>query len=399
MKEIKMGSLRVREYFKKKYLEMVERGETWELLRLMGPTGPRAIVEGKEMIVLASNNYLNLANDPRIRKAAMEAIEKYGWGAGSDWSIAGYTDLQEELHKKIAEFKKTEAGLAFQTGYAVNAGTIPKIVGRGDIILSEELNHGSIIDGVRLSRADKIVYKHCDVGDLEDKLRKAHGKYKNILIVTDGVFSMDGDIAPVDKIQKLADEFGAMTYVDDAHGEGVLGEGRGIGVHFGLEKKIDFQMGTFSKALGSFGGMLAGDKEVIDYVRNTARTWLLSAAYPPSVTAANIKALEIVMSEPERVRRLWDNRNYFKKELDSMGFNTGKSQTPIIPVIVGDTKKVKELARILFNEGIFVLPIVYPMVPRGTERIRNQVNADHTREDLDKALDAYERAGKKLGII
>ncbi|RLG73362.1 MAG: 8-amino-7-oxononanoate synthase [Thermoprotei archaeon] len=394
-----MGSLRVREYFKKKYLEMVERGETWELLRLMGPTGPRAIVEGKEMIVLASNNYLNLANDPRIRKAAMEAIEKYGWGAGSDWSIAGYTDLQEELHKKIAEFKKTEAGLAFQTGYAVNAGTIPKIVGRGDIILSEELNHGSIIDGVRLSRADKIVYKHCDVGDLEDKLRKAHGKYKNILIVTDGVFSMDGDIAPVDKIQKLADEFGAMTYVDDAHGEGVLGEGRGIGVHFGLEKKIDFQMGTFSKALGSFGGMLAGDKEVIDYVRNTARTWLLSAAYPPSVTAANIKALEIVMSEPERVRRLWDNRNYFKKELDSMGFNTGKSQTPIIPVIVGDTKKVKELARILFNEGIFVLPIVYPMVPRGTERIRNQVNADHTREDLDKALDAYERAGKKLGII
>ena len=394
-----MGSLRIREYFKKKYLEMMERGETWELLRLMGPTGPRAIVEGREMIILASNNYLNLANDPRIKKAAMEAIEKYGWGAGSDWSIAGYTDLQEELHRKIAEFKKTEAGLAFQTGYAVNAGTIPKIVGKGDVVLSEELNHGSIIDGVRLSRADKIIYKHCDVGDLENKLRKVHGKYKNILIVTDGVFSMDGDIAPLDKIQKLADEFGAMTYVDDAHGEGVLGEGRGIGVHFGLEKKIDFQMGTFSKALGSFGGMLAGDKEVIDYVRNTARTWLLSAAYPPSVTAANIKALEIVMSEPERVRRLWDNRNYFKKELDSMGFNTGRSQTPIIPVIVGDTKKVKELARMLFDEGIFVLPIVYPMVPRGTERIRNQVNADHTREDLDKALSAYEKAGKKLGII
>jgi len=394
-----MGSPKVREYFKKKYLEMVERGETWELLRLMGPTGPRAIVEGREMIVLASNNYLNLANDPRIKRAAIEAIEKYGWGAGSDWSIAGYTDLQEKLHRKIAEFKKTEAGLAFQTGFAVNAGTIPKIVGKGDIVLSDELNHGSIIDGIRLSRADKIIYKHCDVGDLEDKLRKVHGKYNNILIVTDGVFSMDGDIAPMDKIQKLADEFGAMTYVDDAHGEGVLGEGRGIGVHFGLEDKIDFQMGTFSKALGSFGGMLAGDREVIDYVRNTARTWLLSAAYPPSVTAANIKALEIVMSEPERVRRLWDNRNYFKKELESLGFNTGKSQTPIIPVIVGDTKKVKELARMLFDEGIFVLPIVYPMVPRGTERIRNQVNADHTREDLDRALNAYERAGKKLGII
>ena len=235
-----MGSPKVREYFKKKYLEMVERGETWELLRLMGPTGPRAIVEGREMIVLASNNYLNLANDPRIKRAAIEAIEKYGWGAGSDWSIAGYTDLQEKLHRKIAEFKKTEAGLAFQTGFAVNAGTIPKIVGKGDIVLSDELNHGSIIDGIRLSRADKIIYKHCDVGDLEDKLRKVHGKYNNILIVTDGVFSMDGDIAPMDKIQKLADEFGAMTYVDDAHGEGVLGEGRGIGVHFGLEDKIDF---------------------------------------------------------------------------------------------------------------------------------------------------------------
>jgi len=394
-----VGSPRIREYFKRRYQELVERGETWTLLKLMGPTGPRAIVEGREMIVLASNNYLNLANDPRIKRAAEEAIEKYGWGAGSDWSIAGYTDLQEELHNKIAEFKKTEAGLAFQTGFAVNAGTIPAIVGKGDVILSEELNHGSIIDGVRLSRADRIIYKHCDVGGLEDNLRKVHGKYNNILIVTDGVFSMDGDIAPVDEIQKLADEYGAMTYVDDAHGEGVLGEGRGIGVHFGLEDKIDFQMGTFSKALGSFGGMLAGDREVIDYVRNTARTWLLSAAYPPSVTAANIKALEIVMNEPERVRRLWDNRNYFKKELDSLGFDTGRSQTPIIPVIVGDTKKVKKLASMLFDDGIFVLPIVYPMVARGTERIRNQVNADHTREDLDKALDAYERAGKKLGII
>ena len=394
-----VGSPRIKEYFKRRYQELVERGETWTLLKLMGPTGPRAVVEGREMIVLASNNYLNLANDPRIKRAAEEAIEKHGWGAGSDWSIAGYTDLQEELHNKIAEFKKTEAGLAFQTGFAVNAGTIPAIVGKGDVILSEELNHGSIIDGVRLSRADRMIYKHCDMGDLEDNLRKVHGKYNNILIVTDGVFSMDGDIAPVDEIQKLADEYGAMTYVDDAHGEGVLGEGRGIGVHFGLEDKIDFQMGTFSKALGSFGGMLAGDREVIDYVRNTARTWLLSAAYPPSVTAANIKALEIVMNEPERVRRLWDNRNYFKKELDSLGFDTGRSQTPIIPVIVGDTKKVKKLASMLFDEGIFVLPIVYPMVARGTERIRNQVNADHTREDLDKALDAYERAGKKLGII
>ncbi len=394
-----MGNSKTTQHFKKKYQELVEKGETWELLKLMGPTGPRAVVEGKEMIVLASNNYLNLANDPRIKKAAAEAIEKYGFGAGSDWSIAGYTDLQEKLHKKIAEFKGTEAGLAFQTGFAVNSGTIPAVTEKGDVILSEELNHGSIIDGVRLSRADRIVYKHCNPSDLENHLRKIEGKYRNIFIVTDGVFSMEGDIAPMKEIQKLADEYGAVTYVDDAHGEGVLGEGRGIGVHFRIEKRIDFQMGTFSKALGSFGGMLAGDKEVIEYVRNTARTWLLSAAYPPAVTAANIKALEIIMKEPERVKRLWSNREYFKKELDSIGFNTGRSQTPIIPVIVGDTKKVKELAQKLFEEGVFVLPIVFPMVPRRTERIRNQVNAEHTKEDLNKALNIYEKKGKKLGII
>ncbi|NPA47949.1 MAG: aminotransferase class I/II-fold pyridoxal phosphate-dependent enzyme [Thermococci archaeon] len=386
-------------HLKEKLREMQERGEVWELRRLNGPTGPRAIVEGREMIVFASNNYLNLAGDPRLREAAIEAIKKYGWGAGSDWSIAGYTDLQDELHKKIAEFKKTEAGLAFQTGLTTNIGTIAKIVGRGDVVLSDELNHGSIIDGIRLSRADKVIYKHLDMGDLEDKLRQVHDKYEHILIVTDGVFSMDGDVAPMDEIVKLADEYGAMTYVDDAHGEGVLGGGRGIGVEFGVEDKIDFQMGTFSKALGSVGGMLAGDAETIEYVRNTARTWLLSAAYPPAVTAANIKSLEIVLSEPERVKRLWDNTKYFKKEMESMGYNTGNSQTPIVPAIVGDTKKVRELAHRLFEEGIFVLPIVFPMVPRGTERIRNQINADHTREDLDKVLEAYERIGKELGII
>ncbi len=387
------------EHLKKMLEEMKARGETWELLRLFGPTGPRVVVEGKHAVMLASNNYLDLANDPRLKQAAMEAIEKYGWGAGSDWSIAGYTDLQEKLHNKIAEFKETEAGLAFQTGFATNAGTLAKIVGKGDVVLSDELNHGSIIDGIRLSRADKVIYKHLDMGDLEDKLRQVHDKYEHILVVTDGVFSMDGDIAPMDEIVKLADEYGAMTYVDDSHGEGVLGNGRGIGHHFGVQKKIDFQMGTFSKALGSMGGMLAGEKHVIEYVYNTARTWLLSAAYPPAVTAANIKSLEIVMNEPDRVQRLWDNRNYFKKELESLGFDTWKSQTPIVPVMVGDSKKAKELAHMLFDDGVFALPIVFPMVPRGLERIRNQVSAGHTKEDLDHALNAYEKAGKKLGLI
>lgn len=394
-----MGRKWVKEVYARKLSEMIERGEIWEIRRLNGPTGPRAVVNGREMIILSSNNYLNLANDPRLKKAAIEAMEKYGWGPGAVWAIAGYHEILDMLHKKIAEFKRTEAGLVFPTGFAVNAGTIPAIVEQGDVILSDELNHGSIIDGIRLSRAEKVVYKHCDVSDLEDKLRQVHGKYNKILIVTDGVFSMDGDIAPLDQIVKLADEFNAMVYVDDAHGEGVLGDGHGSPAHFGVDEKVDFHVGTFSKALGSSGGMIGGDYEVIEFIRNKARTWLLSTGFPPAVAAANLKALEIVMTEKERIRRLWDNRNYFKRELDRLGFNTGKSQTPIIPVIVGDTKKARELAKILWDEGIFVVPIVYPMVARGTERIRNQVNAGHTIEDLNKALEAYERAGRKLGLI
>jgi len=391
----------VREYYGAKLKELIERGEIWEIRRLMGPTGPRAIVDGREVVVLASNNYLNLANDPRLKQAALEAMEKYGWGPGAVWAIAGYHEILDALHKKIAEFKRTEAALVFPTGFAVNAGSIPAIVEQGDVILSDELNHGSIIDGIRLSRADKVIYKHCDVADLEDKLRQVQGKYKKILIVTDGVFSMDGDIAPLKDIVKLAREYNAMVYVDDAHGEGVLGEGRGSPAHFGVDEEVDFHVGTFSKALGSSGGMIGSDYEVIEFIRNKARTWLLSTGFPPAVAAANLKALEIVMSDEgkERIRKLWDNRNYFKKELENLGFNTGKSQTPIVPVIVGDTKKTRELAKSLFDEGVFVVPIVYPMVPRGTERIRNQVNAGHTREDLDKALAAYEKHGKRLGII
>lgn len=394
-----MGHKWVKEYYGAKLKELYERGEFWEIRRLNGPTGPTAIVEGREMIILASNNYLNLANDPRLKQAAIEAMEKYGWGPGAVWAIAGYHEILETLEKKVAEFKRTEAAIVFPTGFAVNAGTIPAIMEQGDLILSDELNHGSIIDGVRLSRAEKMVYKHCDMADLEDKLRQVRGKYNKILIATDGVFSMDGDIAPLDQIVKLAKEFNAMIYVDDAHGEGVLGEGHGSPAHFGVEHEIDFHIGTFSKALGSSGGMIGGDREVIEYVRNKARTWLLSTGFPPAVAAANIKAIEIVTTEKDRIRRLWDNRNYFKKELDRMGFNTGKSQTPIVPVIVGDTKKARELAKFLFENGVFVVPIVYPMVARGTERIRNQVNAGHTREDLDKALDLYEKGGRRLGII
>jgi len=391
----------VRETYKNKLKELYERGEFWEIRRLMGPAGPRVVVEGKEVVMLASNNYLNLANDPRLKRAALEAMEKYGWGPGAVWAIAGYHEILAELEKKIAEFKRTEAGLFFPTGFAVNAGTIPAIADQGDLILSDQLNHGSIIDGVRLSRAERMIYNHCDVADLEDKLRKAQGKYNKILIATDAVFSMDGDIAPLDKIVKLAEEFNAMLYVDDAHGDGVLGEGHGTPAHFNVEDKVDFHMGTFSKALGSSGGMIGSDHEIIEYIRNRARTWLLSTGPPVPVIAANIKAIEIVMSSEgkERVRRLHSNADYFRKELQSIGFNTGNSQTPIVPAIIGDTKKTRELAKALFEEGVFVVPIVYPMVPRGTERIRNQVNADHTKDDLNKALAVYEKWGRKLEII
>ena len=391
----------VREFYASKLRELYERGEYWEIKRLMSPAGPRAIVEGREVIVLSSNNYLNLANDPRLKQAAIEAMEKYGWGPGAVWAIAGYHEILAELEKKIAEFKRTEAGLFFATGFAANQGTIPALVEQGDLILSDQLNHGSIIDGIRLSRAEKIIYNHCDVADLEDKLRKNRDKYRNVWIITDAVFSMDGDIAPLDQIVKLAEEFNAMVYVDDAHGEGVLGEGHGTPAHFGVEDKVDIHMGTFSKALGSSGGMIGSDREIIEYIRNRARSWLLSTGPPVPVIAANIKAIEIVMSPEgkERIRRLHENANYFRKELQSMGFNTGRSQTPIIPVIIGDTKKTRELAKALFEEGVFVVPIVYPMVPRGTERIRNQVNAAHTKDDLNKALAAYEKWGKKLGII
>ncbi len=387
------------DYLREKVEAMEERGETWVLRQLETATQANPTVEGQEVIMLASNNYLDLASDPRVADAAMTAIEKYGVGAGSDWSIAGYTDLQDDLHEAIAEFKGTEAGLSYQTGFAVNAGLLPQLLEEGDVYVTDELNHGSIIDGVRLSPADKAIYEHSNMADLHDTLREVHGEYDRMIIVTDGVFSMDGDVARMDEIQRLADDYGAMTYVDDCHGEGVLGGGHGITAEFGLEDDVDFQMGSFSKACGVFGGMLAGNQEVIDFAYNTSRTWLLSAGYPPAVAAANKRSLEIIDSEPERVERLWDLREYFVSELESMGFDTGNSETPIVPAMVGDSKKATRLADRLFEEGIFALAIVYPMVPRGEARIRNQINAGLSTEDLEEALRVYEKLGRELDLI
>ncbi len=388
------------EFLKREYEEMEKQGLTWTIRSLNGPSQTHVTVEGKKCLMLASNNYLDLANDPRLKEAAIKAIEKYGAGAGSDWSIAGTMDIHIELYKKIAEFKGTEDAVTFQTGFAANSGLIPQLAGKGDLLISDELNHGSIIDGVRLTKADRAIYPHSDMSGLEKILEDADKKdYRRVITLTDGVFSMDGDIAKLDEIYKLANEHNAMVYVDDAHGEGVLGDGHGIGRHFNLEKEIHFQIGTFSKAFGSFGGMLAGSSDLVKFAYNKARTWLLSAAFPPHVAAANIAALDIVEKEPERVKKLWNNTKYFKKEIESMGFDTGNSQTPIVPTIVGDSKKAKQLADKLYEEGIFALAIVYPMVARDKARIRNQMNAGMSKEDIDFALNVYEKLGKELKII
>jgi glycine C-acetyltransferase len=310
-------------------------------------------------------------------------------------------DIHIQAEKELAKFKGTETALIYQTGFAANAGLIPQLAGKGDVIISDELNHGSIIDGVRLTKADRMVYAHNDMGECEKALHEADQKgYKRILVITDGVFSMDGDIAKMDEIVKLAADVGAMTYVDDAHGEGVIGpDGRGIGAHYGIEGKIDVEMGTFSKAYGVVGGLAAGSQDLYNFALNKSRTWLLSGSHPPQVAAAQLEAIRVLQEEPEHVKNLWDNTNYFKKELISMGFDCGHSDTPIIPVIVGESHLAKKLSDGLYGEGIFALPIVFPMVARDKARIRAQMNAGLKREQLDKALAAFEKLGKELNII
>jgi glycine C-acetyltransferase len=388
-------------FLREEYESLVRNEIDWKLRVLQGASSPHCVVDGKRVLMLCSNNYLNLTNHPRLKQAAIEAIESHGVGSGSVRAIAGNMDLHIELEEKLARFKKTEAALMYPTGFAANAGLIPQLVSEEDLILSDELNHGSIIDGTRLSRAERIVYRHCDIEYLAGCLRRAEEKkYRRILIVTDGVFSMDGDIAPIDRIVELASEHGAMTYVDDAHGDGVLGEnGRGIGSHFHLEGKIDVEMGTFSKAFGVVGGYISGGRDLVNFAYNKSRTWLLSGSLPPPVVAACITALEVLESEPEHLARLWENTRYFKRSLEDLGFDTGRSQTPITPVIVGESAIAREMSHKLFEEGIFALPIVYPMVAKDKARIRTMMNAGHSREDLDFALSAFEKIGRELHVI
>jgi len=358
------------------------------------------VVSGKKVLMLCSNNYLNLTNHPKVKKAAIDAIEKFGAGSGSVRPIAGTMQAHVELEEALARYKGTEAALAYSTGFATNAGLVPQLAGEGDLIISDELNHGSIIDGVRLSRAEKMVYKHGDPDDLGRVLNEAEKKnFKHILIVTDGVFSMDGDIAPADRIVELADEHGAMTYVDDAHGDGVLGEaGRGITSHFHIENRVDVEMGTFSKAFGVVGGYIAGSRDLVNYALNKSRTWLLSGSHPASVVASCKASIEVIQEEPEHLQRLWDNTRYFKAGLRRLGFDTGRSETPITPVIVGQSSVARKMSEILFESNVFALPIVFPMVARDKARIRTMMNAGHTSSDLDFALVAFEKAGKALGV-
>lgn len=389
-------------WMKEEYLNLVEANLDWKIRELQGPSTPEAKVDGKDVIMLCSNNYLNLTNHPKIKEAAIKAIETHGAGSGSVRAIAGTMDLHLELERRLAKFKGAEASLTYSAGFTANEGLIPQLVDKGDAIVSDELNHGSIIDGVRLTKATRFVYNHNDVGHLEEVLQDAEkDNPAKILVISDGVFSMDGDIAPLDGIAKAAKEHGAMVYVDDAHGEAVLGKGgRGIVSHFNLtHHDVQFEMGTFSKAFGVMGGHVSGSQDMVNYALNKSRSWLLSASHPPATAAACIAAIDILETEEEHVKTLWKNREYFVKGLQQMGFDTGASQTPIIPAMCGESSKAVELSNGLMDEGILALPIVFPMVARDKARIRNMMNSGLTMEQLDISLAAYEKVGKSVGII
>ncbi|HYB78154.1 MAG TPA: aminotransferase class I/II-fold pyridoxal phosphate-dependent enzyme [Thermoplasmata archaeon] len=386
------------------YRELVSANLDWRLRVLEGPSTPWCRIDGKKVLMFCSNNYLGLSNHPRLKEAARRAIDTHGVGSGSVRPIAGTMDLHMELERRLAKFKHADASLVYQTGFAANAGLIPQLAGEGDLIVSDELNHGSIIDGVRLSRAERAVYKHADSDDLKQVLAKAdehRPDYRRILVITDGVFSMDGDIAPLDRVAAAAAEHGAMVYVDDAHGEGVLGSGgRGIVSHFGLGRdRVHVEMGTFSKAFGVVGGHVSGSVDLIRFAFNKSRTWLLSGSHPPPVAAACLAAIDVLESEPEHVERLWKHTRRFKREMRDLGFDTGHSETPITPVIVGDSGLAQKLSLRLYELGVFALPIVYPMVAKDKARIRTIMNAALTDEDVTTAIAAFTKAGRELKLI
>jgi glycine C-acetyltransferase len=369
-----------------------------QLRTIHGAQAPRVQVDGQTVVLLSSNNYLGLAEHPALREAAVQALERYGNGAGASRSIAGTMEPHRELEERIARFKGCEAALLLSTGYLANLGLLTTLVEEGDLIVSDELNHASVVDGCRLSRAEVWVYRHRDMDHLEALLKRS--AHRRRLIVTDGVFSMEGDIAPLPAIRALADQYGALVMVDDAHATGVLGTGgRGTGEYFDLMGQIEVQMGTLGKALGGFGAYIAGSKALIDYLINCCRTFLYTTAPPPAIAAMALAALEIVEGEPQRRARLWENTAYFKEGLEKLGFDTGMSETPILPVIIGANTLTMEADRLLMERGVFAQGIRPPTVPPQGSRLRATLMATHTKEDLDDALNAFRAVGEGLGLI
>lgn len=367
---------------------------------LSSPQGAWLEVDGNRVLNFCSNNYLGLANHPKIITAAKDALEKMGMGPGAVRTIAGTMDLHIELDRRLARFKKVESAISFQSGFAANLGVIPALVGKEDVIFSDELNHASIIDGSRLSRAKIIRYAHNDSDDLDSKLSEHRSEFRRSLVVTDGVFSMDGDIAPLNEIYNVTKNHESILMVDDAHGEGVLGEGgRGIVDHFDLHGKVDVEVGTMSKAFGVVGGVVAGNSKIVEWLHQRCRPFLFSSAMTVPDVAACLAAVDLLEESTELVDKLWANTNMFKAEMKKLGFDTGQSVTPITPIILGEASVAQAFSKELYDEGVFGMAIGFPTVPKGTARIRVMISAVHKPEDLEHGLAAFEKVGKKLGVI
>jgi glycine C-acetyltransferase len=385
--------------------ELKAKGTHFSLRVLDDEQAPECTFDGKHVINIASNNYLGLTTHPKLREAAMAALKKYGVGSGAVRTVAGTMKIHMELEKKIAQFKNVEACVVFQSGFTANAGTVSAILGKEDFIISDELNHASIIDGARLSRAKIKVFRHKDMAHAEELLKEVQNEPGHKLMITDGVFSMDGDIGPLPALCDLAEKYGAIMMVDDAHASGVLGRnGRGTIDHFNVHGRVDVQVGTLSKAIGALGGYVCGSKDLIDFLYHRARPFLFSTSHPPSVAATCIAAFEVLEQEPELIDKLWGNTRFFKKELGLLGFNIGggntpASETPITPIIVGEGKLAMDFSRELFKEGVFVTGIAFPTVPEGKARLRTIMSATHTQDQLSRALDVLKKVGKRMGII
>jgi glycine C-acetyltransferase len=385
--------------------DLKQRGTHFKLRVLEEPQMPECTFDGKLVINLASNNYLGLTTHPKLREAALEAIKKFGVGSGAVRTVSGTMSIHMELEEKIARFKNVEACVVFQSGFAANAGTVSAILGKGDFIISDELNHASIIDGARLSRATIKVFRHKDLAHAEELLKEVAGEPGHKLVITDGVFSMDGDIGPLPGLCDLAEKYGAIMMVDDAHASGVLGRnGRGTIDHFKVHGRVDVQVGTLSKAIGALGGYVCGTRELIDFLYHRARPFLFSTSHPPSVAATCIAAFDVLEQEPQLMEKLWDNTRFFKKELGTLGFNIGGrntpvSETPITPIIVGEGRLAMEFSRELFKEGVFTPGIAYPTVAEGKARLRTIMTATHTKDQLSRSLEILKKVGKRMGII